>query len=89
MKNQIKSDVMPILEELGAAAVKRSAPLIRAIGLLADLCDDDRDRMRAWLTEPKVYWGGLRPLDMFLAKRGEAVVETLKAIKEGEAPVGG
>lgn len=63
--------------------------LIRALRLLSGLSGHDHDKMRAWFTDPKVYWGGLRPLDMFIQKRGEAVVETLRAIKDGEAMVGG
>ncbi len=71
-----------------AATVKKAKPLIYALKLLAKLCDNSSDKMRAWFLDPKVYWGGLTPLDMFILKRGEAVVETLKAIKEGEALIG-
>jgi hypothetical protein len=63
--------------------------LIRALRLLAEQCGYDYDKMRAWFTEPKVYWHGLSPIDMFMLRRGEAVVETLRAVKDGEALIGG
>lgn len=71
-----------------SSTVKKAKDLIYVLKLLARLCDNQQDKMKAWFLDPKVYWGGLTPLDMFILKRGEAVVETLKAVKEGEALIG-
>jgi hypothetical protein len=67
---------------------KKAQPLVYALELLAPLCNGDTKKMCAWFIGPKVYWGGLSPLDMFLAKKGAAVTDALRAMSEGEAGVG-
>jgi hypothetical protein len=67
---------------------KKAQQLVYALELLSPLCKDGTKKMRTWFIGPKVYWGGLSPLDMFLAKKGAAVTDILRAMSEGEAGVG-
>ncbi len=71
------------------ASDKKANPLTYALQLLAPLCDADEDLMRAWFVGAKVYWSGLSPLEMFALQKGDQVIETLKAMTEGEGFVGG
>lgn len=71
------------------ASDKKANPLAYALQLLAPLCEGDENLMRAWFVGAKVYWSGLSPLDMFALQKGDQVIETLKAMTEGEAPLGG
>ncbi len=64
---------------------KKAKPLLYALELLAPMCAGDAKKVRAWFVSPKVYWGGLSPLDMFVMKRGNAVIETLTSMIDGES----
>lgn len=86
------------IAEIGLATVKANKgsantdkkvqKLVNALKLLAPLCKNDPERIRAWFTDPKVYWGGLSPLEMFSFKKSKGVIETLKSYSDGEASVG-
>ena len=67
---------------------KKVKNLVYALKLLAPLCKNDPNRIRAWFTDPKVFWGGLTPLEMFSMKKSKGVIETLESYTDGEAAVG-
>lgn len=80
---------------VGVSTIKNNKPntktdqkakdLVYALKLLARLCHNDENKMRQWFVDPKVYWGGVSPIDMFELGKAKAVISTLEAKFEAES----